>query len=198
MNRLFETLRSWLERSQQAVALPGFDNRMDVLCRYAQRAADYEDELLTAYHEIEDQLSAFEGQVEHALSLGNDRDALEYVRLLVRLRPQRELLDRELRNFHAVAGALILRVDTLMAHMDEAHLLAKSAAPNPAATDYLDQTLTRLTRYFVMLERVAAARRQELPDRLAALTLQVLDNRKLDLELATYILHRRRSIGSGG
>lgn len=198
MNRLIETLRGWLERPQPPVALPGFDNRMDVLCRYAQHAADYEDELLSAYHEIEDQLSAFEGQVERALTAGNDRDALEYVRLLVRLRPQRELLDRELRNFHAVAGALVVRVDTLMAHIDEAHLLAESAARNPAATHYLDQTLTRLTRYFVMLERVAAARRQELPDRLAALTLQVLDNRKLDLELATYILHRRRSIGSGG
>ncbi len=180
-----------------ADALPGFDSRIDVLCRYAQNAAGYEDDLLSAYHDVEEQLTALEDQTERALQSGKDRDALEYVRLLVRLRPQRDLLDYELRAFHGVATALIVRVDVLMENIEEARGYARSEALNPAATHYLDTTLTRLTRYFIMLERVAAARRRELPDRLAALTLQILDNRQLDRELANYILQRRRALGTG-
>ena len=68
---------------------------------------------------------------------------------------------------------------------------------NAAATEYLDSTLDRLTRYFIMLDRVSRQRRKELPDRLAQVMMQVIDDRKLDLELATYILARRRALGSG-
>ncbi len=50
MNRLFQTLRNIVEKpeapvEQPADALPGFDNRLTVLCTYAERSASYEDEL---------------------------------------------------------------------------------------------------------------------------------------------------------
>jgi hypothetical protein len=48
-----------------------------------------------------------------------------------------------------------------------------------------------------MLDRVAKARRRDLPDRLAAAMTDVLDNRQLDLELANYILQRRRALNAG-
>ncbi len=200
MNRLFDTLRSWLDKPRPAdhgAALPGFEQRMDVLRLHAQQAARYEDDLLASFQDIEAQLAALKNEMEQAIAAGEDRNALEYVRLLVRLRPQRELIDNEIRAFHAVAFALIMKVNVLVAHLDEARAFARSSTLNPAATQYLDQMLSRLTRYFVMLERVSAARRRELPDRLAALTIQVLDNRKLDMELANYILQRRRALDSG-
>ena len=86
----------------------------------------------------------------------------------------------------------------LLQHVDEAREFARSATLNAQATHYLDLTLTRLTRYFVLLERVAAMRRRELPDRLAASMLHVIDDRRLDLALATYVLQRRRALNAGG
>jgi hypothetical protein len=168
-----------------------------VLTRYAESAAHYEDDLLKAKQSVEENLAGLEQAVEMMLEAGADRDALEYVRLMVRLRPQVELLEREIHNFHAVASALILRTNALMQNLDEARDYARSADFNPAATQYLDQTLERLTRYFIMLDRVSRQRRKELPDRLAEVMMQVIDDRKLDLELATYILARRRALGSG-
>jgi hypothetical protein len=204
MNRLFDTLRGWLDKnpthtlnSAAPDALPGFDNRIEVLCHYAENAARYEDDLLASQAQISDNLGALEAGIDKCLLHGADRDALEYVRLMVRLRPQYELIDQELRSFHAVASELILRTNLVMQHIDEARQYAASARLNPAATNYLDDTLTKLTRYFVMLERVAEVRRRELPARLAALTLSVIDNRRLDMELANYILQRRRALGSG-
>ncbi len=198
MNRLFSTLRGWREKPRaRFFALPGFDGRIETLYQYAQQAAGYEDDLLEAYRDVQTQLSQFEAQTGLAIDAGEDRHALEYVRLIVRLRPQRDLLEHELRAFHAVASALILRVDILMTHLDEAREFARTTELSPAATQFLDVTLTRLTRYFVMLDRVTRARRRELPDRLGAVMLQVIDNRQLDRELATYVLQRRRALGGG-
>lgn len=199
MNRLFKTLRNIVERPQPVGgdALPGFDNRVEVLYKYAESAAAYEDDLDKNLTMIDDQLEMLRLHMEKALDAGKDRDALEYIRLAARLRPQQDLLNQEIRTFHAVAGDLVLRVTTLMDHLDEAHAYAQSNELSPAATDYLDSALTNLTRYFVMLERVARHRRSNLPNRLAEQMLLVLDDRQLDLELATYILNRRRAIGSG-
>jgi hypothetical protein len=170
---------------------------MEALCWYAEQASQYENDLLSAKQEVETHLALFQSNMESAIDAGEDRDALEYVRIMVRLRPQVDLLNYELRAFHAVSSALILRTSTLVSHMDEAREYAQSATLNPAATDYLDKTMDKLTRYFVMLERVAGQRRRELPDRLAALMGEVIDNRKLDMELANYILARRRGLGTG-
>jgi hypothetical protein len=208
MNRLFHTLRGIVDRSGAQPradaapspgeeALPGFDNRIEVLSSYAERSAAYEDDLLAHLDQIIDQLAQLQEYMESAIDNGADRDALEYLRLAVRLRPQRDLLEQELKAFHVVAAELIQRVNTLMQYLDEARSFAYDATLSPAATYYLDFTLNRLTRYFVMLERVTKVRHQTLPDRLAQQITVVIDDRKLDLELATYILSRRRSLGSG-
>lgn len=197
MNRLFSRLRTRRDEPPAPDALPGFDDRVAVLYGYAQQAAHYEDDLLTAQQDIAAQLHECERRINDALEAGRDSDALEYVRLIARLRPQYELLDHEMRAFRAVAEALIVRLDTLLNHLDEARVYARSADINTQATWYLDLTLTRLTRYFVMLDRVATARRRALPDRLAELMVQVLDDRRLDLVLATYILQRRRALDAG-
>jgi hypothetical protein len=186
LNRLFRTLREFVNKTPSAAAdpstaeaggvdaLPGFDNRIEVLTRYAESAAHYEDDLVKAKTAVEENLAMFEQGVEMMLDAGQDRDALEYVRLMVRLRPQVELLNAEIQNFHAVASALILRTNMLIQNLDEARIYARSFTLNPEATMYLD-----------------------LPDRLAEVMMQVIDDRKLDLELATYILARRRALGSG-
>ncbi len=197
MNRLFSRLRTRRDQPQAADALPGFDERIAILCTHARQAAHYEDELLSAQQEVISQLEACEVRIEQALMQGEDREALEYVRLAARLRPQYDLLDRELRAFGAVAEALITRLDMLLNHLDEARLFARSAVINPEATDFLDQALIRLTRYFIMLDRVATARRRGLPDQLAAIMVQVLDDRRLDLILANYVLERRRALNAG-
>ncbi|MCC7446971.1 MAG: hypothetical protein IT324_06110 [Anaerolineae bacterium] len=206
MNRLFQHLRNIVNQTQTeaayepelvAEALPGFDNRVEVLCKYAERSAAYEDDLVARYDEVADQLAQLQQLMEGALDEGQDRDALEYLRLAVRIRPQRDLLDHELRAFHAVASDLIRRVNTLMEYIDEAREYARTAELSPAATYYLDATLNRLTRYFVLLERVTIARHRALPQRLTEQIIDVVDDRELDLELATYILQRRRAIGSG-
>lgn len=204
MNQLFKTLRRFTERSQASArtepeqdALPGFYTRIDVLIKYAERASAYEDELMGNFEQIIEMMDQFQGLMEQALDDGRDRDALEYLRLAARIRPQRDLIDQELRAFHAVAADLLERFNTLIANLEEAREYARSAEVNPAATEYLDQALNRLTRYFVMLERVTIARHRELPERLAAQIGQVVDDRQLDLELATFILQRRRALGSG-
>jgi len=205
MNRLFRTLRGFADRHQaereqqvEAIpALPGFENRLEVLCTYAERASGYEDELLTTYDEVMDTMMQLQELMEQAIERGQDRDALEYLRMAARLRPQRDLLDHELNSFRAVAAELTRRVRVLVEHIDEARSFAESADLSPAATYYLDQTMTKLTRHFVMLERVTIARHQDLPQRLAAKINTVVDDRQLDLELATYILSRRRALGSG-
>ena len=196
MNRLFSRLRSRRDEPTAPDALPGFDDRVSVLCAYAQQAARYEDDLLATQQDVAGQLDECERLIEEALDLDRDRDALEYVRLAARLRPQHELLDHELRTFKAVAEELIIRLDSLLNHLDEARVYARSAEINTEATWYLDLTLTRLTRYFVMLDRVATARRHALPERLAELMTQVLDDRRLDLVLATYVLQRRRALNA--
>ncbi len=201
MNRLFQTLRNIVENpapvEASTEALPGFDNRLSVLCAYAERSASYEDELTARHNEIADDLARLQELMEGALDQGEDRDALEYLRLAVRLRPQRDLLEHELRSFHAVASDLIRRVATVNDYADEAREYARSADLSPAATYFLDATLNRLTRYFVLLERVTRNRHSSLPERLAAQIVDVVDDRQLDLELATYILSRRRALGSG-
>jgi hypothetical protein len=204
VNRLFSRLRNRrdnipVDTLDEAVpdALPGFEARLAVLYGHAQQAARYEDELLSNRTDVADQLQQYETRIEQCIARGEDRKALEYVRLAARLRPQYDLLDNELRAFTSVANALTARLDLLLQHVDEARQYAQSAALNAQATYYLDLTLTRLTRYFVLLERVAAARRHELPDRLAASMLQVIDDRRLDLALATYILQRRQALKAG-
>jgi hypothetical protein len=204
MNRLFQTLRNIVEKPQPEAeedstgdALPGFDNRLEVLCAYAERSAAYEDELTARHEQIADDLAQLQERMEASLDEGEDRDALEYLRLAFRLRPQRDLLEHELNAFHAVASDLIRRVNTLMDYADEAREYARNATLSPAATYFLDATLNRLTRYFVMLERVTKTRHYSLPDRLAQEITEVVDDRQLDLELATYILSRRRALGPG-
>lgn len=202
MNRLFNTLRNFVERPQAEVeeteeALPGFENRLEVLCRYAERAAAYEDDLRANHDEVMDQLWLLQALMENALDDGKDAHALEYLRLAARLRPQRDVLDHEMAVFRSVADDLIRRTNALLENLDEARVFAQSAEVSPAATYYLDATLTKLTRYFVMLERVAIARHRGLPERLAAEMLIVVDDAQLDLELAHYILTRRRQLGSG-
>ncbi len=212
MNRLFHTLRGIVEKSadkpsgrrsraESALddqALLGFDNRVEVLCSYAERSAAYEDELVANLEGVIDQLSLLQESMEQAIDNGADRDALEYLRLAARIRPQRDLLDQELKAFHVVASDLIRQVNVLLEYRDEARQFAHNATLSPAATRVLNKTLDRLTRYFVMLERVTKARHETLPERLAEQITSVIDDRQLDLELATYILSRRRAIGSGG
>jgi hypothetical protein len=202
MNRLFNTLRNFVERPQAEVeeiedALPGFENRLEVLCRYAERAAAYEDDLRANYDDVMDQLGQLQALMEAALDEGEDAHALEYLRLAARLRPQRDLLDHEMAVFRSVADDLIARTNALLENLDEARLYAKSAEVSPAATYYLDATMNKLTKYFVMLERVAIARHRGLPDRLSAEMLIIVDDAQLDLELAHFILTRRRALGSG-
>jgi hypothetical protein len=203
MNRLFKTLRGIVDKSSDKhdrssdEALASFDNRIEVLASYAERSAAYEDDLLANLDRIVDQLSQLQEVMERAIDEGADRDALEYLRLAVRIRPQRDLLDQELQSFHVVAADLIRQVNTLREYRDEARQFVRDNTLSPAASAVLDRTLDRLTRYFVMLERVTKERHQSLPDRLAEQITLVMDDRQLDLELATYILARRRSIGSG-
>lgn len=198
MNRLFNTLRRIVEKpSQPGPALSGFDSRVEVLYKYAQRAAEYEDDLDAHFEQVRFNLDRIQARIETALDDGRDRDAFEFVRLAARLRPQYDLLDRELRIFRAVANELIARVGRLMDHLEEARAFALDGASNPAATRTLDEALTRLTRYFVMLERVATARRKKLPALLAQKMTQIIDDRQLDLELARYVLNRRKALGPG-
>src|SRR5258708_18671227 len=187
MNRLFRTLQNLTERvhpaqeqetTSQSVAqddhkretlsgpMSGFEGRLEVLCMYAERAACYEDELLRNLDEVLDQLAQLQQLMERALDDGEDRNALEYLLLAARLRPQRDLLDKELKSFHAVADDLLFRVTTLTDNAEEAQWFANTPHANPAATYYLDQTMNRLTRYFVLLERVTTARYGDLPRRL--------------------------------
>ncbi len=204
MNRLFQTLRGFVERPRpieemeaNVEALPGFENRIEVLSKYAERASAYEETLQNQYDQISDQMMQLQGLMEQALDAGEDRDALEYLRLAARLRPQRALLESELKAFHALAGALIWRVVMLLDNVEEARAYASSTAYSPAATRALDQALNRLTRYFVLLERVTIARHNQLPMRLAEQMMQIVDDRQLDLELARFILSRRRALGGG-
>jgi phage shock protein A len=199
MNRLFSTLRKLVEKApaEDTPALPGFENRVEVLYRYVEQAAAYEDELTAHLEQVQERLDKLQARVESALDIGKDRDAFEFIRLAARLRPQFDLLDEEIKAFHAVAADLILRVNTLMDNINEARLLAEDGEFSPAATRTLDETLTRLTRYFVNLDRVATARRRALPERLAQQLTHVIDDRQLDLELANYILNRRRALGPG-
>jgi hypothetical protein len=202
MNKLFQTLRGIRPREEEAQseaeALPGFDNRIQVLMKYAERAAGYEDELSVNLGQVLEQLAQLQYMMEIAIDEGKDRDALEYLRLAVRLRPQRDLLDREIQAFTAVAEELLGRVQLLLDNLDEAHRFAQDGSANPVATHYLDQFMTRLTRYFVMLEKVALARHKDLRKRLAEQMMHVIDDRQLDLEMARFILSRRRALGSGG
>jgi phage shock protein A len=199
MNRLFSSLRKLVEKApaEDTPALPGFENRVEVLYRYVEQAAAYEDELTAHLEQVQGQLDQLQERVEKALDAGKDRDAFEFIRLAARLRPQFDLLNEEIKSFHAVAADLMLRVNKLMDNIDEARRLAEDGDFSPVATHALDETLTRLTRHFVNLDRVATARRRALPERLAQQLTRVIDDRQLDLELANYILKRRRALGPG-
>ena len=204
MNRLFNTLRSFSEKphsdsndDSKAEAQQAFDNRIEVLTKYAERASAYEEELQHSYETILDNMMQLQEMMGLKLDEGQDRDALEYLRLAARLRPQRALLEQELRAFHAVAADLFVRVNTILEHFDEARDLAADPDQSPAAAYYLEASLTRLTRYFVLLERVSIARHRALPQRLIEQMMVVVDDRQLDLELATFILSRRQALGSG-
>lgn len=194
MTHLFRKLRNLVERPPQVDALPGFENRIEVLTSYAERASNYEEDLLGNLEEVVGQLMMLQHAMEQALDEGRDREALEYLRLAVRLRPQRELLEKEIRSFRAVAEDLIHRVTVLLDNLNEARQLARNGELNPAATYYLDATLNRITRYFVLLERVTIARHRALPERLTRQLLVVIDDRQLDLELARFILSRRKAL----
>lgn len=206
MKRLFSTLRQFVDRkvempdydpdyeSVQLREIEAFERRIDVLTRYAEQSMAYEEALTSSYERIETDLQKLKELVEASIDAGKDRDALEFLRLAVRLRPQRDLVAYELNSFHAVADALIMRVNTLVAHLDEAREYARNARLSQAATQQLDSTMTKLTRYFVLLERVAAARRQTLEQRLVAKLGEIIDDRKLDLEMASYVLARRRAL----
>jgi hypothetical protein len=206
MRRLFDALRNIVDRSTERReeaesrandALEVFENRMEVLTSHAERAMTYEEALTTHLERVERDLDLLKDHMEASIDNGRDRDALEFLRLAARLRPQRELLAYELNAFHAVADALIMRVNLLVAHMEEAREFARNARLSPSATSYLDGAMTKLTRYFVMLERVALVRRETLDTRLTAKLTDVIDDRKLDLEMATYILQRRRALNAG-
>ncbi|MBX3063800.1 MAG: hypothetical protein KF726_12540 [Anaerolineae bacterium] len=206
MKRLFSTLRQFVDRkvelpdydpdyeSIQLREIEAFERRIDVLTRYAEQSMAYEEALTSNYERLEADLQKIKDLVEANIDAGKDRDALEFLRLAVRLRPQRDLVAYELNSFHAVADALIMRVNTLVAHLDEAREYARNARLSQAATQQLDATMTKLTRYFVLLERVAAARRQTLEQRLVAKLGEIIDDRKLDLEMASYVLARRRAL----
>jgi hypothetical protein len=199
MNRLFQTLRGMRDRpaDENNAALAAFDNRIEVLTTYAERASAYEEDLTRNHEQILETLAQFHDMMIMALDAGKDRDALEYLRLAMRLRPQRDLLERELHAFRAVADELIRRITTLMHNLDQARAYVENSDLSPAASYYLDQTLNRLTRYFVLLERVSISRHKGLPQRLAEQMMTVIDDRQLDLELARFILSRRRALGTG-
>src|SRR5260370_38016122 len=127
MNDRVKTRRRITERSHPAGstepvqdAVPGFYTRSGGLIEYAERASAYEDELIGSYEQIIDAIDQFQGLMEQALDEGRDRDALEYLRLAARIRPQRDLIDQELRAFHAVAADLLERFNTLIANLEEA------------------------------------------------------------------------------
>lgn len=209
MNRLFNTLRGLRERAKPVSprsiepiappepALPGFEGRLETLVRYTEQATGYEDDLHGHLDDSQSKLDRLLAAVEANLDGGKDRDAYEFLRMAARIRPQVTLLRTEIDSFHAVAGELTRRVTLLMDNLDEARGFAEDGAVNPVATAALDRALTNLTRYFVMLDRVAQARRRDLPQRLAAMMLEVIDDRALDLELAQYIMQRRRQLGAG-
>src|SRR5262249_2564580 len=111
MNRLFRTLRNFADKNRSEAsadaaevqeALPGFEDRIAVLATYAERASGYEDELTSNYELIVENLAQLQGLMEIALDEGRDRDALEYLRLGARLRPQREMIEQEMRAFSVV------------------------------------------------------------------------------------------------
>jgi len=206
MRNLFDALRNIVDRThdkrredeaQINAALEVFENRMDILLRHAEQSMAYEDALNVNFERLEGELNMLREMVEKCIDVGQDRDALEYLRLAVRLRPQRDLVAYELNAFHAVSDALVTKVNILVGHIDEAREYARNQHWSPAKADYLDSTLNKLTRYFVMLERVTVARRKTLNDRLVAKLADVIDDRRLDLELATYILQRRRALNAG-
>ena len=74
---------------------------------YAERSAAYEEDLQNNFDEVAEQLLQLQELMEATIDAGRDCDALEYLRLAARLRPQRDLLDQEIRAFHAVAADLI-------------------------------------------------------------------------------------------
>ncbi|MFQ3534958.1 MAG: hypothetical protein SNJ58_03690 [Aggregatilineales bacterium] len=207
MNRLFETLRGFVSRprseptqaptSETPKVLSGFEGRLAALYNYAEQAAAYERDLEARLAEAQANMDRLEAAVEAMLDAGRDRDAFEYLRLAARLRPQRDLLDGELRAFHAVASELQRRVALLLDNQAAASQIASDVTANPQAARTLDRVLNQLTRYFVMLDRVARARRRELPERLALAVSHILDDRQLDLELANYVLQRRRALNDG-
>lgn len=215
MRKLFNTLRNIVERTtgertrreqgpsapdegsaEQVAILDQFDSRMDVLTSYAEQALGYEDTLTNHIDRLTVELDQIRQAVEQCIDKGRDRDALEFLRLAVRLRPQLELVQGELGAFHAVADALIMKVNALVGHITEARIYANSATMNPDMPVQLNDTMTKLTRYFVMLERVTAARRDSLPERLMGQMTTIIDDRRLDVELATYVLARRRGISA--
>ncbi|MCC7208782.1 MAG: hypothetical protein IT323_15850 [Anaerolineae bacterium] len=209
MNRLFNTLRRIVERAPRGddqhieeretafPALPDFEERVEVLFRHAEQAAAYEDDLADYVRQLRARLESLLARIDGLIDQGRDGDAFEVVRIAARIRPQYDLVNQEMQAFHAVAGDLIERVDNLIDNLDEARALAADGRANPNATAHLDAAMTRLTRHFVMLERVSRARRTTLPDRLAQQLTAVLDDRKLDLQLARYVLARRRALGPG-
>ena len=207
MNRLFETLRGLVSRPRSEPApaaapeqlniLAGFESRLAALYHYAERAAAYEHDLEARLAEAQAHMDQLEATVEAMIDAGRDRDAFEYLRLAARLRPQRDLLHEELRAFHAVAAELQRRVALLIDNHAAASQIASNVSANLQAARTLDRVLNQLTRYFVMLDRVAKARRRDLLDRLAAAVTNVLDDRQLDLELANYVLQRRRALNAG-
>jgi hypothetical protein len=206
MNRLLNALRRAnspppeplpVNRPAPTVGVINFDERLDILCRHAEQAAAYEDDLLGHLKNVEAQLAALGQRVDAAIDAGQDRQAFEFVRLAARFKPQRDLLLREVQAFHLIAEALRQKLTALLDHTEEARAYALDGALNPAASHYLDTLLNKLTRYFVMLERVALARRRGLPDALAKQLTRVLDDRQLDLDLANYVMIRRRALGSG-
>lgn len=190
-------LRLRTSKPEPSNVIEGFEARLATLYHYSEHAAAYERDLEVRLAEAQANMDQLEATVEAIIQAGRDRDAFEYLRLAARLRPQRDLLHEELRAFHAVAAELQRRVALLIDNHAAASQIASNVAANPQAARTLDRVLRQLTRYFVMLDRVAKARRRDLPERLATAVTDVLDDRQLDLELANYVLQRRRALNDG-
>lgn len=207
MRRMFQSLRTFLndrqaEQSQRQAEqtppiLANFEARVELLAAHAEQATSYEDDLLAQGAQLQSDMDAMREQMESSIDAGRDRDALEFLRLAVRLRPGRDLIETELRGFRAVSDELTRRAQALFDNLDSANDLAANARLHPNAAYALDLALTRLTRYFVLLERVAYHRRASLGSRLAERLNVMIDDRKLDLELASYVLARRRALNGG-
>lgn len=204
MRRLFTTLRGLINdrpARPQAATIPAplanFERRAELLAQHAEQATSYEDDLLAQGAQFQADMDSLRAAMEQQIDDGRDRYALEYLRLAVRLRPGLQLIQGELASFRVVSEELMRRAQALFDNIDAAMAMANDPDTALDSARALDHTLTQLTRYFVLLERVANNRRATLGERLAERLGAMIDDHQLDLELAGYILARRRALSGG-